>query len=86
MLKLSAVRMAIEDVEQAIGAMPVPDAVAAQTVGAQTMAANRRALARLYTAYAQGVLKRHGIAVDLDDVCGQCCRDCPDGRCVRLPC
>ncbi len=76
MLKLSAVRMAIEDVEQSIAEMLAPEAVTA----------NRRALARLYTAYAQGILKRHGIAVDLDDVCGQCCRDCPDGRCIRLPC
>ena len=76
MLKLSAVRMAIEDVEQSIAGMLAPEAVTA----------NRRALARLYTAYAQGILKRHGIAVDLDDVCGQCCRDCPDGRCIRLPC
>ncbi|CAO3450361.1 hypothetical protein [Azospirillum argentinense] len=81
MLNLSAVRTAIEDVEQAIAAMLAPETLAANTV-----AANRRALARLYTAYAQGILKRHGIAVDLDDVCGQCCRDCPDGHCARLPC
>ncbi|MFC5356218.1 hypothetical protein [Azospirillum himalayense] len=80
MLNLSAVRTAIEDVEQAIGAVLAPEALTASKV-----AANRRALARLYTAYAQGVLKRHGIAVDLDDICGQCCRDCPDGRCARLP-
>ena len=76
MLKLSAVRMAIEDVEQSM----------AGKLGQEVVTANRRALARLYTAYAQGILKRHGIAVDLDDVCGQCCRDCPDGRYVRLPC
>ncbi len=81
MLNLSAVRMAIEDVEQAIGAMQVPEAMTPKAV-----ADNRRALARLYTAYAQGVLKRHGIAVDLDDICAQCCRACPEGNCARRPC
>ncbi|MBK3776166.1 hypothetical protein JJL56_23010 [Azospirillum sp. YIM DDC1] len=81
MLNLSVVRKAIEDVEQAIAAMLAPETLAAKTV-----AMNRRALARLYTAYAQGLLKRHGIAVDLDDICGQCCHDCPDGRCARLAC
>jgi len=73
MLDLAAVRRAIEDVERAATAAAAPHrpGVAGDT------------LARLYSVYAQGVLQANGIQVDLDELCAQCCRDCPPGRCAR---
>lgn len=75
MLNIAAIRRAIEDVERAVAAA-APHA----HDGGPTVIGT---LARLYGVYAQGVLQQHGISVDLDELCAQCCRQCPEGRCVR---
>ncbi|MBP2291648.1 hypothetical protein [Azospirillum rugosum] len=75
MLNIAAIRRAIEDVE-----------IAASTTAADRFDGSpplRGTLARLYGVYAQRVLELHGISVDLEELCTQCCRQCPDGRCVR---
>lgn len=75
MLKPSAIRQAIDEVERAV-TDPVPGAMASAPNGSP-------ALGKLYTVYAQSVLTAHGIMVDLDDLCCQSCRSCPPGQCVR---
>jgi hypothetical protein len=76
MLTIAAVRRAIEDVERAVASSAAP-------LGIGEALAARSTLGRLYSVYAQGVLELHGISVDLDDLCTQCCRQCPVDRCVR---
>lgn len=80
MLNIAAIRRAIEDVEIAASA-----GAAARFDGDRRNADTplRGTLARLYGVYAQRVLELHGISVDLEELCAQCCRQCPDGRCVR---
>ncbi|MBP2299308.1 hypothetical protein [Azospirillum picis] len=51
----------IADVEQAVGAASASGTAAGFDAG--------MALAHLYTVYAQGVLRRHGVVVDLEDLC-----------------
>ncbi len=75
MLKPSAIRQAIDEVERAV-ADPAPDAATPAPDGGP-------ALGKLYTVYAQSVLTAHGIMVDLDNLCCQSCRSCPPGQCVR---
>ena len=80
MLNIAAIRRAIEDVELAASAG------AANQIGGVRRNQDtplRDTLARLYGAYAQRVLELNGISVDLEDLCTQCCRQCPGGRCVR---
>lgn len=79
MLDLVAVRRAIEDVERAATAAALANRSGVVSVTGDT-------LARLYSVYAQGMLQANGIQVDLDDLCAQCCRDCPEGRCAREGC
>ncbi len=76
MLTIATVRRAIEDVERAVAAT-----AAANGVG--EVSAARSTLARLYSVYAQGVLELHGISVDLEELCTQCCRQCAVDRCAR---
>lgn len=76
MLDLVAVRRAIEDVERAATAAALASRPGVATATGDT-------LARLYSVYAQGMLQANGIQVDLDDLCAQCCRACPPGRCAR---
>ncbi len=78
MLDLTAIRRAIEDVERAAG-------TAAHACTDDVAAFAGHTLARLYGVYAQGMLESHGIQVDLDELCAQCCRDCPPGRCPLAP-
>ncbi|PWC34046.1 hypothetical protein [Azospirillum sp. TSO35-2] len=75
MVDPAAIRRAILEVEQAIGA--------ARARGEATARDGASVLARLYTVYAQSVLNAHGVAVDLDDLCCRSCRSCGPGLCVR---
>ncbi|MFD1625606.1 hypothetical protein [Azospirillum griseum] len=69
MLTPSAIRQAIDEVEQATSAPCDHD--------------GEPALRKLYTVYAQSVLSAHGIMADLESLCCQCCRACPPGACIR---
>lgn len=83
-MDLAAIRRAIEDVEHAV--MSAGSATWIGANGAQSgpqACSPGKTLARLYGVYAQAILQSHGIQVDLEAVCGQCCRSCPDGRCAR---
>ncbi len=61
MIDPAAIRRAIAEVEQAVGAAHARGEMAAQD--------GATALARLYTVYAQSVLRRHGVGVDLEELC-----------------
>ncbi len=90
MLNIAAIRRAIEDVELAASAGAANQFNGGQFNGGRFDEGRwnagsplRGTLARLYGVYAQRVLELHGISVDLEELCTQCCRQCPDGRCVR---
>ncbi|MCW2243916.1 hypothetical protein [Azospirillum canadense] len=85
MLNIAAIRRAIEDVELAASAGAADQFNGGRSDGGRWNAGPplRGTLARLYGVYAQRVLELHGISVDLEELCTQCCRQCPDGRCVR---